>query len=211
MKRFIIFCLLCAGPFFFLVGAAAAQRYHRVFYEGVDRFGLFYFPGGVTAREAKKQTGAYMVLPAGYYGKMKIGTVWRNEVVGFTMIKNQVISRYLEKYGRPVFAIHDETVLDIFGSYRSFLAASPTNYQFGREADYVAIYKKRWTGRTILAKRGREVHAIVMNGRDQDCRRRLRKNRLDGKFVFLDGGSALDPGSHNPCYIAFFPAHTAVH
>ncbi len=195
--------------FFSAPACIATRNYHRVFYEGVDRFRLVYFPGGVTAQEAKRQTGAYMVLPAGYRGRMKIGAVWRNEIVGFTKIKDQVIARYLSRHARPVFAIRDETVLDIFGSFRSFQAAGPTSYQFGREADSVARDKSRYTKRAILAKSGSAIHVLVMDGRDRACRARLKRNKLDSKFVFLDGGSSLNSSARNPCYLAFFKGSAA--
>ncbi|MDO8649999.1 MAG: hypothetical protein Q7K33_01685 [Candidatus Berkelbacteria bacterium] len=201
MKRSVVVLVTAALLFTGSISETLAQAYyHRTFYEGIDRFELHYFPGGVTAGQAKKLTGGYAALPAGYYGYMKIGTVWRNDIVGYTMIKGQTLADYLKRYGRPVFAIRDQTI-DIFGSFKSFLAADPTRYQYGREADYVARDKGRRTARTILAKRGSEIHTIVMRGRDRDCRRRLKKNKLYQKFVFLDGGASLSPSARNPCYL----------
>lgn len=197
---FCIIALLLLGS----VKTGVAQtykRYHQTFYEGVDSFELCYFPGGVTATEARRLTKGTVVLPAGYYGNMSIGGVWRHDVVGYTVIKGTPIAKYLTKYGRPIFAIRDGTYLDIFGSFRSFQKANPAIYQFAREVDYVARDKSRPTGRTILAKKGGEIHAIVMQGRDKDCRQRLKKNKLDKKFVFLDGGSSLLPNALNPCYL----------
>ena len=184
--------------------ANATRNYHRVFYEGAVRLKLAYFAGGVTPAQAKRKLGAYMVLPAGYRGTMKIGRIWRNDVVGYTMINGRTLAGYLQRHGRPIFAIRDETVLDIFGSFRSFQAAGPAFYQDGREADYVARDRSRRTKRVILAKSGGAIHVLVMDGRDRDCRARLKKNKLEGKFVFLDGGSSLDASARNPCYLAFF-------
>lgn len=210
MLRFVVLWLLTALILLVCSSAtSAARNYHRVFYEGAARYKLAYFSGGVTAAQAKRQTGAYMVLPAGYRGKIKIGAVWRNEIVGYAKIEDRAIAKYLNKYGRPIFAIRDETTLDIFGSFRSFQAANPMWYQFGREVDYVARDRSRRTKRAILAKSGSAIHVLVMDGRDKDCRARLKKNKLEGKFVFLDGGSSLDASARNPCYLAIFKQDVA--
>lgn len=180
-----------------LTSEAAGQLQRWSFSVSAIQPVVIYRPGGQTVAQVKKQTGAHLVVPGGYYG-LKNGQLAN---VDLTIVNGRKIAPYRRDCARPILALAPGRAA-IFGSYTSF-APHAQKFIFALAGDNVGREKTRRCWRSIVGISNGRLHFFKIFGSHRYCATRLKILGI-GKYLFMDGGTSLAPGAKSPSHIAIF-------
>lgn len=189
LSRFVVTVSLLG-----LATKSAGHQQHLSFSLGKVQAIVAYCPGGQTAAAVKHQTGATLVIPGGYFG-LKHG---RLANVDLTIIAGKKLAAYRRDCARPILAFGAGRAA-IFGSYASFVPHAG-KFPYVLAGDSVAREKDRRCWRSIVGLKGQRLHFLRLLGSYKACLKRLQQLGI-GKYLFMDGGSSLDPAAKSPSHI----------